>query len=344
MSSDFSLFSLFAAGLACLVPVTNAYTQPTGSPEGNAIYTPGSTSVVPAGSPYEITWDPTTSGTVTLVLLKGPSNNAVPQYAIVEGIDNSGSYTWTPSEDLSPTDGPTGYGIELIVDATGQYQYSTQFGISNNGYDADSKAVASSLTSAASTTITMSTSSSSEMTSAISTTSATSATSATSSVSETTATANATSSTGDVYVTEVVDKFTTYCPYATSFTAGGKTYTVSSATTLTVTDCPDGCTVSKPASMSAPTTAAPVTTAMSSSKPAAVMTTGGVPANGSAPYPTGGMAVPSSLRTSASAGMPSSGANATGSGSPPIQANGASSVATSFVGLAVAAGVAVFAL
>ncbi|GAB1732104.1 hypothetical protein NU195Hw_g7836t1 [Hortaea werneckii] len=341
MSSDFSLFSLFAAGLACLVPVTNAYTQPTGSPEGNAIYTPGSTSVVPAGSPYEITWDPTTSGTVTLVLLKGPSNNAVPQYAIVEGIDNSGSYTWTPSEDLSPTDGPTGYGIELIVDATGQYQYSTQFGISNDGYNADSKAVASSLTSAASTTITMSTSSTSEMTSAISTTSATSATS---SVSETTATANATSSTGDVYVTEVVDKFTTYCPYATSFTAGGKTYTVSSATTLTVTDCPGGCTVSKPASMSAPTTAAPVTTAMSSSKPAAVMTTGGMPANGSAPYPTGGMAVPSSLRTSASAGMPSSGANATGSGSPPIQANGASSVATSFVGLAVAAGVAVFAL
>ncbi|KAI6945499.1 hypothetical protein KC341_g3 [Hortaea werneckii] len=322
MSSDFSLFSLFAAGLACLVPVTNAYTQPTGSPEtnrasqGNAIYTPGSTSVVPAGSPYEITWDPTTSGTVTLVLLKGPSNNAVPQYAIVEGIDNSGSYTWTPSEDLSPTDGPTGYGIELIVDATGQYQYSTQFGISNDGYDADSKAKASSSASAASTTITMSTSSTSEMTSAIS---------ATSSVSETTATANATSSTGDVYVTEVVDKFTTYCPYATSFTAGGKTYTVSSATTLTVTDCPGGCTVSKPASMSAPTTAAPVTTAMSSSKSAAVMTTGGVPANGSAPYPTGGMAVPSSLRTSASAGMPSSGANETGSGSPPIQANGASS-------------------
>ena len=96
--------------------------------------------------------------------------------------------------------------------------------------------------------------------------------------------------------------------------------------------------------MSAPTTAAPVTTAMSNSKPAVVMTTGGLPANGSAPYPTGGMSVPSSLRTSASAGMPSSGANATGSGSPPIQANGASSAAASFVGLAVAAGVAVFAL
>ncbi|KAI7187567.1 hypothetical protein D0869_13172 [Hortaea werneckii] len=333
MSSDFSLFSLFAAGLACLVPVTNAYTQPTGSPEGNAIYTPGSTSVVPAGSPYEITWDPTTSGTVTLVLLKGPSNNAVPQYAIVEGIDNSGSYTWTPSEDLSPTDGPTGYGIELIVDATGQYQYSTQFGISNDGYDADSEAVASSSASAATTTIAMTTSSS-EMTSATS-----AASSVSEATAETTATANATSSTGDVYVTEVVDKFTTYCPYATSFTAGGKTYTVSSATTLTVTDCSGGCTVSKPASMSAPTTAAPVTTAMSSSKPAVVITTGGLPANGSAPYP-----MPSSLRTSASAGMPSSGANATGSGSPPIQANGASSAATSFVGLAVAAGVAVFAL
>ena len=131
--SDFSFFSLFTAGLACLVPLTSAYTQPTGdAPDGNPIYTPGLNDVVPVGQPYGITWQPTTEGTVSLVLLKGPSTNAVPQYALVEGIDNTGNYWWTPSDDLEP--GETGYGIQLIVDATGQYQYSTQFGISNPGW------------------------------------------------------------------------------------------------------------------------------------------------------------------------------------------------------------------
>lgn len=42
--------------------------------------------------------------------------------------------------------------------------------------------------------------------------------------------------TGVVYTTEVVDVYTTYCPYATTLTYGTKTYTVSEATTLTITD------------------------------------------------------------------------------------------------------------
>jgi hypothetical protein len=46
------------------------------------------------------------------------------------------------------------------------------------------------------------------------------------------------------YTTEVVDVYTTYCPYATEITHGGKTYTVTEATTLTITDCP--CTITKP--------------------------------------------------------------------------------------------------
>ena len=61
----------------------------------------------------KITWNPTTQGTVTLVLLKGPSENAVPQYAIVEKTENDGSYVWTPSTDLEPTTGATGYGIQV---------------------------------------------------------------------------------------------------------------------------------------------------------------------------------------------------------------------------------------
>jgi len=46
------------------------------------------------------------------------------------------------------------------------------------------------------------------------------------------------------YVTEVVDVYTTYCPAATEITQGGKTYTVTKPTTLTITDCP--CTITKP--------------------------------------------------------------------------------------------------
>jgi hypothetical protein len=44
--------------------------------------------------------------------------------------------------------------------------------------------------------------------------------------------------------TEVVTSFTTYCPEATTLTFGGSTYTVTEATTLTITNCP--CTLTKP--------------------------------------------------------------------------------------------------
>lgn len=44
--------------------------------------------------------------------------------------------------------------------------------------------------------------------------------------------------------TEVVDVYTTYCPSATEITHGTKTWTVTEATTLTISDCP--CTITKP--------------------------------------------------------------------------------------------------
>jgi len=55
----------------------------------------------------------------------------VPIATLVEGLDNTGTFSWTPSLDLE--DDVTHYGLQLIVEATGQYQYSTQFGISNPG-------------------------------------------------------------------------------------------------------------------------------------------------------------------------------------------------------------------
>lgn len=41
-----------------------------------------------------------------------------------------------------------------------------------------------------------------------------------------------------VYVTEIQTAYTTYCPGPTTLHYGTKTYTVTEATTLTITDCP----------------------------------------------------------------------------------------------------------
>ncbi|GKZ32499.1 hypothetical protein AbraIFM66950_001960 [Aspergillus brasiliensis] len=135
--------------VSALAALASAYTQPdySQSPTGNAILTPELNQVVPAGTPFEITWDPTTSGTVSLVLLRGPSSNVVPIQTIVENIDNSGSYSWTPSTSLEPD--TTHYGILLVVEGTGQYQYSVQFGISNPYYSSSSSVAAATSTTTA---------------------------------------------------------------------------------------------------------------------------------------------------------------------------------------------------
>ncbi|KAJ5713799.1 Ser-Thr-rich glycosyl-phosphatidyl-inositol-anchored membrane family-domain-containing protein [Penicillium malachiteum] len=127
----FSTATVFSA----LVAFASAYTTPDYSedPTGNPILTPGLQQQVPEGKPFEITWTPTTptDGKISLVLLQGLSTDMQVLYAIAEDIPNSGSYTWTPSTSLTPQ--TTHYGLLLVVEATGQYQYSTQFGIVSDG-------------------------------------------------------------------------------------------------------------------------------------------------------------------------------------------------------------------
>jgi hypothetical protein len=48
---------------------------------------------------------------------------------------------------------------------------------------------------------------------------------------------------GTAYTTITTTAITTYCPAATEVVHGGKTYTATEVTTLTITDCP--CTVTK---------------------------------------------------------------------------------------------------
>ncbi|KAJ5550862.1 hypothetical protein N7535_001199 [Penicillium sp. DV-2018c] len=119
-----------ATVLTGLTALATAYTTPDYSkdPSGNAIVSPGLNEIVPEGKTYTIKWEPTTQGPVSLVLLRGPSTNVKPLKTLAESIPNSGSFKWTPGTDLEAD--TTHYGLLLVVEGTGQYQYSTQFGIS----------------------------------------------------------------------------------------------------------------------------------------------------------------------------------------------------------------------
>ncbi|GAO52059.1 hypothetical protein SAICODRAFT_33675 [Saitoella complicata NRRL Y-17804] len=119
------------AALTSVISSVAEYTTPVGDPSGNPIYTPSLGEIVPVGTPYNITWKPTTTGTITLLLLRGPSTNCVPIATLTTGLQNKGWYEWAPSTDLEAD--TSRYGIELIVDETGQYQYSVQFGVGNDG-------------------------------------------------------------------------------------------------------------------------------------------------------------------------------------------------------------------
>jgi hypothetical protein len=156
-----TLISGFAA-------IAYAYTQPAGgAPSGNPIIHPGLGELIPAGTTYDITWTPTTPGAfsisqlefrqsfsltinlpgnISLLLLRGPSTNVVPIETIVDSVANTGSYAWNVPSTLEPD--TTHYGVQLIVEGTGQYQYSPQCGVSNS-------AVSSSTSGNASTTVTV---------------------------------------------------------------------------------------------------------------------------------------------------------------------------------------------
>jgi len=73
-------------------------------------------------------------------------------------------------------------------------------------------------------------------------------------------TSSATAYTNSTTLTDliVVTELTTYCPEPTEFVTNGKTYTVTQATTLTITDCP--CTIKKPTKPATTTTVEEVTT------------------------------------------------------------------------------------
>lgn len=134
----FSVLAVFSAFAVTVSAITPPDYSKSGS--GNPIYTPGLKEQVPVGKPYEITWNPTTEGKISLQLLRGPSNNVVPIATLADSVDNTGSFSWTPSKELESD--TSGYGLLIVVEGTGQYQYSTQFGIKNDNQTPDKEPTA----------------------------------------------------------------------------------------------------------------------------------------------------------------------------------------------------------
>ncbi|KAK5694363.1 hypothetical protein LTR17_024882 [Elasticomyces elasticus] len=100
---------LFTRSLILLAAPFLAYAQGSANP----FNVPNGGYSVTAGSPTDLTWNPTTSGTVTLILRSGPSSNLIAGTVIASSIDNSGSYTWTP--DTSITRG-SDYTVQIVSD------------------------------------------------------------------------------------------------------------------------------------------------------------------------------------------------------------------------------------
>jgi hypothetical protein len=123
MLSSISILAVFAAAVAALK------TEPTTLGTGNAVRAP-LTEIVPACKPYTLKWDPDFKSTISIILLRGPSTDIKRHSIIVEGIENTGTYQWTPPATLEAD--TTHYGLQLVDDSTGVFQYSNQFGISKD--------------------------------------------------------------------------------------------------------------------------------------------------------------------------------------------------------------------
>ncbi|KAL8735380.1 MAG: hypothetical protein Q9166_000925 [cf. Caloplaca sp. 2 TL-2023] len=128
----YSVAAIFSASLAGLVAAQgcNQKVDPN-KQSGNPVRAP-LTEIVPVGTPYTIRWDATTKDKpVSIELLRGPAENILPIQCLANGIPNTGTFSWTP--DTTLTADVTRYGLRIIVaDGSGQFQYSNQFGISND--------------------------------------------------------------------------------------------------------------------------------------------------------------------------------------------------------------------
>lgn len=102
---------------------------------------------VTAGTPFNITWAPSTgtTDTVTILLRQGDPKSLTTVATVASSIQNTGSYIWTP-----PTTLPAGsdYAFEIVDDGnTDITNYSSQFSISSTGSASSAPSVSPAISS-----------------------------------------------------------------------------------------------------------------------------------------------------------------------------------------------------
>ncbi|KAI5778509.1 hypothetical protein EDC01DRAFT_335517 [Geopyxis carbonaria] len=130
LSNFFLAAYMLAVGQAVAVPkpqaapaVVNPFTSPTG---GNLNSGTG---------PINIAWTPSTQGTITITLVKGPEGNQVDAATVATAIGNSGTYSWNVPKDVQDSASMNGdkYALKIIDDATGGATYSAPFDLTVPG-------------------------------------------------------------------------------------------------------------------------------------------------------------------------------------------------------------------
>ncbi|GIJ90752.1 hypothetical protein Asppvi_009714 [Aspergillus pseudoviridinutans] len=146
-----------------------------------------------AGQPTTLSWDPTTSGTVTLKLQWGTVFTADSGSTIVSSIPNSGSYTWDVPSDIAAR---PDYTVEIISDAdSSETNYLNRFTVAGaTGIVSSSTATATATTTktASTTSTSTATSGTPSMTTVTSTSASPSSSPSTTSSSSTTETSTTT--------------------------------------------------------------------------------------------------------------------------------------------------------
>ncbi|KFZ03749.1 hypothetical protein V502_10692 [Pseudogymnoascus sp. VKM F-4520 (FW-2644)] len=129
-----SAFTVFAAAQSAANPFTNT-----------------DYSTISAGQAFTITWSPTTTGSVSLVLVKGDPAALTTVSTIASGLHNSGSFDWIP--DSSIVKG-SDYALKIVDDADATIvNYTLQFPIDSDGTASSTAASVVASTGTASSTI-----------------------------------------------------------------------------------------------------------------------------------------------------------------------------------------------
>lgn len=110
---------------SALAAVAVAQTGSESNPFTNSDYTG-----IATGTPITLTWTPTTDGTVTIELVQGDPGALKFVNVIQGGLENSGSYEWTPDPSIVES---TDYALKIVDDNNpDNYNYTPRFTITSD--------------------------------------------------------------------------------------------------------------------------------------------------------------------------------------------------------------------